>query len=64
MAQGKLNNKTQARQNYDLAVKWVNKEMPDRIYWLRLRDQAAEVLGIKGRAARDIEVPPVKEKER
>ena len=47
MAQWKLNNKTQARQNYDLAVKWVNENVPDAIYWLRLRDQAAEVLDIK-----------------
>jgi tetratricopeptide (TPR) repeat protein len=46
MAQGKLNHTTQARQNYDLAVKWMNENMPDFIYWLRLRDQAAEVLGI------------------
>jgi serine/threonine protein kinase len=47
MAQGKLNRTTQARQNYDLAVKWVNENVPDAIYWLRLRDQAAEVLDIK-----------------
>jgi tetratricopeptide (TPR) repeat protein len=64
MAQLKLNHKTQARQNYDLAVKLMNENFPDYIYWLRLREQAAEVLGIKGRAVRDIEAPPVKDKER
>jgi tetratricopeptide (TPR) repeat protein len=47
MAQWKLNNKTQARQNYDLAVKWINENVPDWYDALRFRNQAAEVLGIK-----------------
>ncbi len=47
MAQWKLNNKTQARRNYDLAVKWMNENMPDRYVALRFRDRAAEVLGVK-----------------
>jgi hypothetical protein len=49
MAQWKLNNKTKARQHYDLAVKWMNENMADSYGVLRFRDQAAEVLGIRDR---------------
>jgi len=56
MAQWKLNNKTQARHNYDLAVKWMNENMPDCYGVVRFRDRAAEVLGIA--TAKDAQARP------
>jgi tetratricopeptide (TPR) repeat protein len=49
MAQWKLGNKTEARQNYDRAVQWIDSNNSPAIGNIRFRKRAAEVLDVHDR---------------
>ncbi len=49
MAHWKTGQKDQARQWYDKAVVWIDKNQPSEGELLRFRDEAAALLGLSGR---------------
>jgi serine/threonine protein kinase len=62
MAYWRHQDERQARRWYEKAITWMDRNRLQDAELVRYRDEASELLGLKGRAVRDTEVTPAKDK--